>query len=82
MAVGFDLVYYSHHQLETSIFEKEATDEYEAYIDRFTLWQYLLDLLKHGSTQQIPFHCFFINKQMNPSDEMFNIHLNSRTRIT
>ena len=44
MAVGFDLVYYSHHQLETSIFEKEATDEYEAYIDRFTLWQYLLDL--------------------------------------
>ena len=55
MAVGFDLIYYSHHQLETSIFEKDAGDGYEAYIDRFTLWQYLLDL--RNMVQHNKYHC-------------------------
>ena len=61
VAVGLDLIYYCHHQLETSIFEKEATGEYEAFIDKFTLWQYLLDL--RNMVQHNKYHLIVFSEQ-------------------
>ena len=42
---GLDLLYYSHHQLERSIFETgNHLQKATAYVDKNTMWQYLLDL--------------------------------------
>ena len=44
-AYGLDLLYYSHHQLEKSVFETEShLQTATAYVDKNTMWQYLLDL--------------------------------------
>ena len=44
LAVGLDLAYHTHYQLESSPFEKLAPQPYEAFIDQYTLWQYLASL--------------------------------------
>ena len=45
LAYSLDLVYYSHHQLERSVFEQpDQEDPNVAYVDPITLWQYLPDL--------------------------------------
>ena len=43
-AMGLDLAYHTHYQLESSPFEKLAPQPYEAFIDQYTLWQYLASL--------------------------------------
>ena len=42
---GLDLLYYSHHQLERSMFETENhLQTATTYVDKNTMWQYLLDM--------------------------------------
>lgn len=44
LATSLDLMYHTHYQLESSPFEKLAPQPYEAFIDQYTLWQYLASL--------------------------------------